>query len=58
MILTGYANPDKDNFERTPESDRRQNAKLSVPPQAIAGVTSKDEAWDSGTPRSEPPPKP
>jgi len=58
MILTGYANPDKDNFERAPESERRQNAKLSVPPQAIAGVTSKDDAWDPGTPRTEPPPKP
>ncbi len=56
MILTGFADPDKPNLDHAPESERRQNARLSVPPQALPGVSSKDEAWDNGTPRTQPPP--
>lgn len=55
MILTGFADPDKDNFERAPESERRQGATLSVPPQAIAGITSKEQSWDTVGP-TEPAP--
>ena len=62
MILTGFADPDKPSLDvrgdHAPESERRQNAKLSVPPQALAGVSSKEDAWDNERPRTEPPPKP
>ncbi len=58
MILTGFADPDKPNLDQAPESERRQNAKLSVPPQALAGVSSKEDAWDHERPRTEPPHKP
>jgi len=52
MILTGFADPDKPNLDHAPESERRQNARLSVPPQAPRHLL-QDEAWDNGT---QPPP--
>jgi hypothetical protein len=48
MILTGFADPDTEKFssERPPPmSERKSAAALSVPPQAIAGVSAVDESW-------------
>jgi len=53
MILTGFADPDTEKFasERPPASSASA-AVLSVPPQALPGV-SRDDSWkdlDSAVP--------